>query len=201
MSNLKGKIKKELNILFHALCDGLRQEVRQRSLAHLVTKEDFSLTSEREAGVASSLVSHLRLVGFAVQLEAYFPSGSQMRRPDFCIWLPASKQFIYLELKTTAWGNDAQYYYQGAINDIKKLNDDTDPQNQRNGLIALGFSESEERQLGRLWEGFKKLSHDITNVYPYYEEIGLKHVDLQGMDERSSYAMIGLWFRKECNKE
>ncbi len=199
MSNLKGKIKKELNILFHALCDGLRQEVRQRSLAHLVTKEDFSLTSEREAGVASSLASHLRLVGFAVQLEAYFPSGSQMRRPDFCIWLPASKQFIYLELKTTAWGNDEQYSYQGAINDIKKLNDDTDPQNQRNGLIALGFSESEERQPGRLWEGFKKLSHDITNVYPYYEEIGLKRVDLQGMDERSSYAMIGLWFRRDLN--
>jgi len=198
MDTLEGTMKKELQLLFHALCDGLRQEVRQRSLAHLVTKEDFSLTREREAGVASSLASHLRLVGFAVQIEAYFPGGSQMRRPDFCIWLPASKQFIYLELKTTAWGNGEQYYYQGAIGDIKKLNDDTDQRNQRNGLIALGFSESEERQPDRLWEGFKKLSHDITNVYPY-EEIGLKRLDLQEMDKRSSYAMIGLWFRKEWN--
>ena len=196
MSNLKGKIKKELNILFHALCDGLRQEVRQRSLAHLVTKEDFSLTSEREAGVASSLASHLRLVGFAVQLEAYFPSGSQMRRPDFGIWLPASEQYIYLELKTTAWGTGYPYYYQGAINDIKKLNNDTEPQNQQNGLIALGFNKPEEPQ-NQLWEGFKKrLSQRITNDYPSYEEIGLERVDLQEMDKRTSYAVIGLWFRK-----
>ena len=195
MSNLKGKIKKELQILLHALCDGLRQEVRQRSLAHLVTGQDFSLTNEREVGIASSLALHLRSVGFAVQLDAYFPSGPRNRRPDFGIWLPASNQYIYLELKTTAWGNGEQYYYQGAIDDIEKLNEDTDPRNQRNGLIALGFSESEERQPDRLWEGFKKLSHDITNVYPY-EEIGLKRVDLQEMDKQSSYAMIGLWFRK-----
>ncbi|TET87152.1 MAG: hypothetical protein E3J34_02510, partial [Dehalococcoidia bacterium] len=79
MDTLEERMKRELQILFHALCDGLRQEVRQRSLAHLVTGEDFSLTREREAGVASSLASHLRLVGFAVQLEAYFPSGPQMR--------------------------------------------------------------------------------------------------------------------------
>jgi len=198
MDTLEELMKKELQILFHALCDGLRQEVRQRSLAHLVTKEDFSLTREREAGVASSLASHLRLVGFAVQLEAYFPSGSQMRRPDFCIWLPASKQYIYLELKTTAWGNTAkQYYYADAITDIAKLNSDTESQNQRNGLIALGFSFNPEKQPDQLWKEFKKeLSEKITNAYPSYEEIGLERIDLQEMDKRSSYAVIGLWFRK-----
>ena len=37
-------LKEELHILFDTLCDGLRQEVRQRHLAHLVTKKDFSIT-------------------------------------------------------------------------------------------------------------------------------------------------------------
>ena len=197
MGTREGLMKTELQILFHALCDGLRQEVRQRSLAHLVTGQDFSLTNEREAGVASSLASHLRLVGFAVQLEAYFPGGPRNRRPDFGIWLPASKQYIYLELKTTAWGSDYQYYYQGAIKDIEKLCNDLDQRNQRNGLIALGFSFHHEKQPDQLWKGFKKqLSEKITNAYPSYEEIGLKRVDLQEMDKRSSYAVIGLWFRK-----
>ena len=196
MSKHEELMKRELQILFHTLCDGLRQEVRQRSLAQLVTDEDFSLTNERETGVASSLALHLRSVGFMVQLESYFPGGSQMRRPDFCIWLPASKQYIYLELKTTAWGSDEQYYYADAINDIKKLNNDTEPENQQNGLIALGSNKPEEQQ-DQLWEGFKKrLSKRITNDYPSYEEIGLERVDLQEMDKRSSYAVIGLWFRK-----
>lgn len=192
----EGLIKRELQILFRALCDGLRQEVRQRSLAHLVTGQDFSLTNEREVGVASSLALHLRSVGFAVQLDAYFPSGSARRRPDFGIWLPASKKYIYLELKTVAWGSDYQYYYAAAISDIEKLNEDTNQQNQLNGLIALGFSNPEERPQ-QLLEGFKtKLSQKVANDYPIYEEIGLERIDLQGMDERSSYAVVGLWFHK-----
>jgi hypothetical protein len=196
MGTPEGLMKRELQILFRALCDGLRQEVRQRSLAHLVTGQDFSLTKEREVGIASSLALHLRSVGFAVQLDAYFPSGSPRRRPDFGIWLPASKKYIYLELKTVAWGSDYQYYYAAAISDIKKLNNDTEPENQQNGLIALGSSKPEEQQ-DQLWEGFKKrLSQRITNDYPSYEEIGLERVDLQEMDELTSYAVIGLWFHK-----
>jgi len=110
--------------------------------------------------------------------------------------LPASKEYIYLELKQTAWGNyGKQYYYAKAIDDIKKLDGETDQRNQRNGLIAFGFSYKPEVLGGQLWEGFKKLSQDITSAYPY-EEIGLECVDFQEMDERSSYAVIGLWFRK-----
>jgi hypothetical protein len=195
-------MRMELEILLRTLCDGLRQEVRQRHLTHLVTGQDFSLIDEREAGMAASLASHLRLVGFVVQLEAYFPSGPRNRRPDFCIWLPASKEYIYLELKTTAWGSsDEQYYYQGAINDIKKLYEDQNPLNQQNGLVALGFSKPGEQSPGRLLDGFRKiLSQKVTTDYPY-EEIGLECIDLQGMDERSSYAVIGLWFRKLWGKE
>ncbi|MCI2425836.1 hypothetical protein LM597_00165 [Candidatus Acetothermia bacterium] len=162
-------MKRELQILFHALCDGLRQEVRQRYLSHLVTHQDFSLTKEREVGIASSLALHLRSVGLAVQLDAYFPSGSPKRCPDFGIWLPASKKYIYLELKTVAWGNSYhRYYYQGAIDDIKKLNDDTDPLNQWNGLIALGFSFNPEKQPDQLWKGFKReLSEKNHQCLPF----------------------------------
>ena len=195
MSNLKGKTKEELQILFRALCDGLRQEVLQRRLSHLVTGQDFSITGEREPGITSLLALHLRQVGFVVQVEAYFADRDPRRRPDFGIWLPTSKEYIYLELKQTAWGNDEPYYYAGAIKDIKKLDGETDQRNQRNGLIVLGFSYNPEELRGRLWAGFNKLSQDITSAYPY-ENIGLECVDFQGMDERSSYAVIGLWFRK-----
>jgi len=162
----------------------------------LVTGEDLSLIEEREVGIASSLALRLRLVGFTVQTESYFAGGSQMWRPDFRIWLPASKQYIYLELKLTAWGNiGKQYYYAATLDDIDKLNSDTDPRNQLNGLIALGFSYNPEELGGRLLNGFKRLSKDIAEKYPY-KEIGVECVDLQGMDKRSSYAVIGLWFRK-----
>ena len=162
----------------------------------MTTKNDFSIINERETGIASSLALHLRLVGFNVQTESYFAGGSLMRRPDFRIWLPASKEYIYVELKMTAWGNiGKQYYYGAALGEIDKLNSDTDPRNRLNGLIALGFSFPSEALGGRLWSGFKKLSQDIAKKYPY-EEIGIESVDIQRMDERTSYAVIGMWFRK-----
>ena len=118
------------------------------------------------------------------------------RRPDFCIWLPACQERIYLELKTTAWGSyDDQYYYQGAVDDIVKLSEESE-ENQRNGLIALGFSKPNEPIYGRLFEGFKeKISQPVLQKY-LYEEIGIECVDLQGMDNLTFYAVIGLWFRK-----
>ena len=196
MGTLEEPMKSELKILFHALCDGLRQEVRQRrSLAHLVPGQDFSITNEREIGITSSLAWHLRLAGFIVQIDAYIADGDPRRRPDFGIWLPASKKYIYLELKITAWGTDWPYSYRGARNDIKKLDEDFKKGNQLNGLIALGFSRPKERQENQLWSGFKKLSEHITSDYSY-EEIALECVNLQEMDKRSSYAVIGLWFRK-----
>lgn len=194
----KELMKEELKILFDTLCDGLRQEVRQRRLANLVTGQDFSIPyNEREIGIASSLALHLRSVGFAVQLDAYFPSGPSQRRPDFGIWLPASKQYIYLELKQIAWGDlSRQYDYQRAIDDVQKLVNETDPQNQQNGLIALGFSKPNELR-NKLTDGFdKSLAQRIDRDYPHYEEIGRECIELEGMDKHSSYAIIGMWFRK-----
>jgi hypothetical protein len=196
MGKLKAPMKNELQILFYTLCDGLRHEVRQRTLVNLATGQDFSIVDEREIGIASLMALHLRSLGLTVQLDAYF-HGDPKRRPDFGIWLPASGKYIYLELKQTAWGDDSkQYYYGNAIKEIKKLNGETDPLNQLNGLIGIGFSLSSEEMGGRLLAGFKKLSHNITSAYPY-EEIGLESVDFQGMDKRASYAVVGLWFRKE----
>lgn len=203
MSTLKEPMQSELKILFQALCDGLRQEVRQRHLANLVTKQDFSLAGKREADVASSLAFHLRLAGFIVQVDAYFPGGDTKRRPDFGIWLPAIRKYVYLELKTVAWGNTSrQYYFRPAIWDIQKLtakkkfNEETD---LGNGLIAVGFSNPGKKPSTRLLDMFKKLSQDIGKDYPLYEETGLECVNLQQIDEHSPYAVIGLWFRSYLN--
>ena len=200
MGKITKTMREELQLLFNTVCDGLRLEVWQRRLTELVNRDDFfSITNEREIGIASSLALHLRSVGFQVQLDAYFYRNPK-RRPDFGIWLPASKEYIYLELKQTAWGDDSsQYSYARAIKDIKKLNSETDPLNQRNGLIALGFSDPKKRK-EQLLEGFKKfLSERITRDYPYYEQIGLESVDFQEMDAKTPHAVIGLWFRKEWN--
>jgi hypothetical protein len=200
MNTPEGKMRQEVQILFDTLCDGLHQEVRQRSLAHLATGWDFSITNEREVGLASLLALHLRSLGFAVQLDAYIAGKDPRRRPDLGILLPASKKYIYLELKQTAWGNySKEYYFAGAIKDMEKLNNkDIYPQHQGNGLIAIGFTslKFENRLPHRLWDGFKKLSQRITTDYSDYEEIGLKCIDLQDMDEQTSHAVIGLWFRK-----
>jgi len=169
VSTPEGKMKQELQILFDTLCDGLRQEVRQRSLAHLAIGRDFSITNEREVGLASLLALHLRSLGFAVQLDAYIAARDPRLRPDFGIWLPANKKYIYLELKQTAWGNySKEYYFAGVIKDMEKLNNKSIyPQHEGNGLIAIGFSrrDFEIRRPHHLWNGFKKLSQRITTDY------------------------------------
>ena len=71
MSSSTATLDEELQILFGALCDGLRQEVRTRQLAHLASGEGVSLTEDREAGISSVLAFHLRSVGFLVQVESY----------------------------------------------------------------------------------------------------------------------------------
>ena len=200
MGKITEQMREELLLLFNTVCDGLRLEVWQRKLTELATGKDFfSITNEKEIGIASSLALHLRSVGFVVQLDASF-YGKSRRRPDFGIWLPASKKYIYLELKQTAWGkHSSQYYYAKAIEDIEKLNAEIDPRNQRNGLIAVGFSDPKKRSELLLENSKKFLSERIAREYPHYEQIGLEQVNFQGMDTKASSAVIGLWFRKEWN--
>lgn len=190
-------LKRELDILFYTLCDGLLQEVRQHYLVNLATGQDFSIIDEQEVGIASLLALHLRLVGFDIQLEPCFEGEDSKSRSDFRIWLPASQQNIYLEFKPIAWGSRGrQYDYQHAINDIEKLSSLTDQRNRRNGLIALGFNNPEKQQTEQLLQGFERLSQRITVDYQSYEEIGLRSIDFNNMDKLTSYAVIGMWFRK-----
>ena len=200
MGKITKTMREELQLLFNTVCDGLRLEVWQRRLTELVNRDDFfSIINEREIGIASSLALHLRSVGFLVQLDAYF-YGKPERRPDFGIFLPASKEYIYLELKQTGWGDDSsQYYYAKAIEDIKKLDAEKNPRNQRNGLIAVGFSDPKKRSELLLENSKKFLSERIAREYPHYEQIGLEQVNFQEMDKKAPSAVIGLWFRKEWN--
>ena len=190
-------IKLELAILFGALCDGIRQEVRARSLAQLVSGQNVSLSQEREAGIQSALALHLRSVGFLVQIESWIAHGSLMRRPDFRVWLPASQEYLYLELKIYGWGKGWSYSYSSVEKlvreDMDKLKNEGVARNLPNGLIVVGFSQPDEGRVRKhLHVAYEDLSQLITSGYPY-ERIGLQKVELSGMDASTSYAMVGLW--------
>ena len=194
------KEDEELKILFYALCDGLRQEVGQRRLVKLMSGEDLSLEHEREQGVASALASRLHALGFIVQVESYYAGDNKKLRPDYCIWLPATKKYVYLELKLVAWGDAwRQYYFQPVKDDLEKIKniEKSDKGNELgNGVVAIGFSKKSEEWKGRLWKDFQKLSEDISRDYYLYKQKGLECINLRELDEQSSYAVVGLWLRK-----
>jgi len=182
---------KELSIIFGGICDGLRQEVRYRYLTQLIApKEDMSLTEEREAQLVVSLAYHIRMIGFPVQVESYFYDQPPSQRPDLAILLPASKKYIFLEVKNI----DPYAGFIPAIEDIIKRENITSPRDKRNGLIALGFrNPTGPRE--RFDNKYERLSEKITSEHPY-REIGIKKIDLEGMDDKAVYAMIGFWIRK-----
>lgn len=181
----------EINILFGAICDGLRQEVRYRQLAQLIApREEMSLSEDREAQLVASLAYHLRMVGFTVQIESYFYDQPASRRPDLSILLPATQKYLFLEVK-----NVGPYSgFGGAIEDIEKLASITSPKDKRNGLVALGFRNPTGLR-ERFYQKYEKLSQEITENYPY-REVGIKKIDLEDMDKRAVYATVGLWVRK-----
>jgi len=181
----------ELSIIFGAICDGLRQEVRYRQLAQLIApKETMSLTEEREAQLVASLAYHIRMIGFPVQVESYFYDEPASRTPDLAMLLPASGKYLFFEVKRV----DPYGGFQGAIKDIEKLDSASSPKDKRNGLVAIGFREPTGPR-EKFYEKYIRLSEAITNKYPY-REIGIEKIDLQGMDKQAVYAMVGLWVRK-----
>lgn len=181
----------ELDIILNGICDGLRQEVRCRYLAQLVSPlEDLSLASEREAQLISSISYHLRILGFTVHTEGYFYYQPTQRRPDLCVLLPVTSKYLFLEVKpvhpfTGIWS---------AIEDIEKLETIKEPDDKRNGLIALGFR-NPIKTYDRYPQKYRDLPQEITSNHPY-REIGIKQVPLDGMDKYAIYAMVGLWVRK-----
>jgi hypothetical protein len=66
---------------------------------------------------------------------------------------------------------------------------------RRNGLVALGFRDPTGPR-EKFQEKYAKLSTAITSDFPY-REIGRQKVDLDGMDKKAVYAMVGLWVRKQ----
>ena len=188
---MKSHYSRELEILFGAICDGLRQEVRYRCLAQLIApKEEMSLSEEREAQLVASLAYHIRMVGFIVQIESYFYEQPAKRRPDLAILLPVTQKYLFLEVK-----NFGPYSgYDSVIEDIEKLENISAPKDKRNGLIVLGFR-SPVKYRDRFQEKYRDLSAMITKDHPY-REIDIRKIELEDMDARAVYAMIGLWVRK-----
>jgi hypothetical protein len=190
--------RNELEKLFNILCDGLFQEVYLRQQATIQSGAyDFTLTKERgEQGIIPLLGAHLHNAGFIVKYESYYFNVSKKLRPDLRIWLPVNKKNIFLEVKMTAWGDSGDgYYWIDSIDDMNKI-DPLTGENSWNGFLAFGFSKTKESP-NQLDNRFSKLSSDITAKFTNYEEIGLRRIDLQSMDLNTSYAVIGLWFRKQ----
>lgn len=187
---ITSKYDKELNIIFDTLCDGLRQEVRYRYLAHLVTGQILSLTEEREAQLKSSLAYYIRLVGFIIQLESYFYDEPASRRPDLAIWLPVTQKYLFLELKSVGpYGG-----FGNALEDIRKLEGVSSSRDKRNGLIVIGFRDPTGPR-ERFPQKYERLSQIITQEHPY-REIGIRKIELDDMDENALYAMVGFWVHK-----
>jgi hypothetical protein len=150
----------------------------------------MSLTEEREAQLKASLAYYIRIVGFTVQLESYFYDEPASRRPDLAIWLPITRRYLFLELKTIG----PYAGFNAAIDDIIKLENVSSSRDKRNGLIAIGF----RNPIGpreRFLQKYDKLSQVITKEHPY-REIGVKKIELDDMDEQAVYAMVGFWVRK-----
>lgn len=189
-------MEEELKILFYALCDGLRQEVRSRRLFQLAVGQDLSLSDERERGFVSSLAVYIRQVGYFVQLESYFSNASLSLQPDLCIWMPASNKYLYLEHKTVGWGEEYSYRLPKVKEDLEKLEKITGFDEKIDfgkGILVIGFAKHNEESQGKLWQKFNELSQYIQGNYTSYRQVGLKSVDLQGLTEKSSCAIIGMW--------
>jgi hypothetical protein len=149
-----------------------------------------------EQGIIPLLCAHLQSAGFIVKYESYYFNTPLNLRPDLRIWLPVSQKFIFLEVKMTGWGDIGdKYYWTDSKHDMKKL-DNLTGNDLPNGFIAIGFSNPKEKPR-QLEKRFMKLSTEIVNEFNNYENIGLRTMDLFDMDKHTSYAVIGLWFRKQ----
>lgn len=186
----------EVNILFEAICDGVRQEVRYRYLQELLApKDDMRLTEERERGLISSLAFYIRTSGFMVHVEHYWYADDNISNaeiPDLAIRLPRIGKYLFLEAKPINPGYSA---IDIAREDLEKLSRPTNPNNKRNGFIAIGFAKSNTRH-----ETFKnkynELSKYITTNYQF-REFRLESVELENVgDPELKYAIVGLWLRK-----
>ena len=187
----------ELNILFGAICDGVRQEVRYRYLQELLApRDDMRLTEERERGLISSLAFYIRTSGFMVHVEHYWYGDddgvSDAETPDLAIRLPRVGKYLFLEAKPINPGDNA---IDKAGYDLDKLMKPTNPQNKRNGFLALGFA-FENTQHDTFQNKYQELSEYITTNY-HFREFKISPVDLKNVgDTKLEYAMVGLWLRK-----
>ena len=175
MSSSTATLDEELQSLFGALCYGLRQEARARKRQRGKVHPDFAVSlteASWEREVIASLYFHLRKSRFFVQFEAEYYNDPQKRRPDLPIWLPNCDQPLFLEFKLVAWGSKSKkwgrpgnYYFQGARNDMGKINElgDADPPNLPNGLAIVGFSNPGETPAKSPENQCHKLSDDIND--------------------------------------
>ncbi len=191
--------EQELKLLYGAACDALRQESRQRALMRLITHSstgkalNISLSEEREIQLAASIALHWRVIGFHVELDSY-ASGPAARRPDFGIWLPLTKQYLFLELKEIWPGSN----YDQVLTDISKLDSMFKSDDEYVGLLTVGFARHQTDH--EVFETrHRKLSEEIISSGKYINR-GLQKIELQDIDDNVPHAWVGMWIHKLRNQ-
>ena len=135
--------QRELGIIFGAICDGIRQEVRQRLLLYLQNKRErrnFCITAEHERGIVSIFTFHLRNVGFIARPEHYWCNSSEISNsctPDLVVWLPKTHTDLFLQVKPIY---STGSYQNADLSDLDTMCRLTD-ENGVNGFLAFGFCE------------------------------------------------------------
>jgi hypothetical protein len=186
--------KKQLEIIFGAICDGFRQEVRYRQLKMLQFKNEksqFLLGTERERGIVNIMAFYIRTTGFLVRVENYLSEGDARITPDLLIWLPVAvtTDFILEVKQVKAIGSGEKLIK----DDLSKLRS-CQGNDRFNGILVFGFAKTNDEHV-KLENKYREISELIQNRD--FGKIGPKTVSFTDIDySELKSAMIGLWYRR-----
>ena len=152
----------------------------------------ISLGEEREVQVQASIAMHWRLAGFHVELDSY-GSGPAVRRPDFGVWLPYTRQYLFLEFKEIWPGGGCQ----SALKDLGKLNEMFETGDRNVGLLTVGFASSSTNEL-KFQQQHEAMSGKIQES-GLYGKVGLKKIPI--IDDGFPIVCVGMWVRGLSNDQ
>ena len=141
---------------------------------------------EREVQVQASIATQWRLVGFHVELDSY-GSGPPSRRPDFGVWLPHTRQYLFLEFKEIWPGGG----YESVLKDLGKLNEMFCAGDQNVGVLTVGFATSKTNE-PKFQQMHESMSGKIQESR-LYGKVGLKRISI--MDDAFPFVWVGMWVR------
>jgi hypothetical protein len=199
----KQTYEEELKIMFGAICDGFRQEVRHRQLMvyQFPTEENdnFPLNFEKERGIVNVMAFHVRTVGFLVRMENWWCTGDEKlknKTPDLDIWLPNIGTDFFLEVKRIDTGISLKAAKNKIKRDLDKLLKAEKEEDRYSGILTFGFAETKEQEK-ELLDKYSKISNYIEKYENNsFRKMMLKPVSLENTCQtKLKCVIIGLWYR------